>query len=365
MLDIALKLINKISESGFEAYIVGGFVRDYLLGLKSNDIDICTNATPRELKEIFEDDLESNEDYGTVTIIYHNIRFDIATFRKDIGYNDNRRPDKVEYIDDLYEDLKRRDFSINTFCIDKDNNIIDYFNAKKDLDNRLIKCIGDPVTKFNEDALRILRCIRFATVLDFNIDKDTEDAIFKCRSKIKNLSYYRKKEELDKIFISKNSMYGIKLLLKYKLDKELEIENLNKVKESNNLIGVWAVLNCPKYPFTSVEKEQIKKINEILDKNHLDPMNLYKYGLYINSVAGEIKGEDISKIAESYDNLVIEHRKDIDIDAEGIMEIFNKKPGRYINEIFELLENAILYRRVKNNREDIIKYIKNNYKMGE
>ncbi len=365
MLDVALKLLNKISDYGYKAYIVGGFVRDYLLGLESNDIDICTNATPRELKEIFEEDLESNDDYGTVTIIYHNIRFDIATFRKDIGYNDNRRPDKVEYIDDLYEDLKRRDFSINTFCIDKDNNIIDLFKARSDLDNKLIKCIGDPVTKFNEDALRILRCVRFATVLDFNIDKDTEKAIIECKNKLKNLSYYRKKEELDKIFISKNSMYGISLLLKYNLDKELEIENLSKVKETNSLIGIWALLNCPKYPFTSVEKDQIKNINEVLDKNHLDPMNLYKYGLYVNSVAGEIKGEDIAKIAESYDNLVIEHRKDIDIDAKGIIEIVNKEPGPYINEIYELLENAILYKRVKNNREDIIKYIKDNYKIGE
>ena len=365
MLEIALKLLNKINDFGYNAYIVGGFVRDHLLGINSSDIDICTNATPRELRELFGEDLESNDDYGTVTIIYHNIRFDIATFRKDIGYNDNRRPDKVEYIDDLYEDLKRRDFSINTFCLDKDNNLIDFFEAKKDLDNRLIKCIGDPITKFNEDALRILRCIRFATVLDFKIDKDTEEAIITCKEKLRTLSYYRKKEELDKIFTSKNSMYGIGLLLKYKLDKELEIENLSKVKETNSLIGVWALLNCPKYPFTSVEKDQIKKINEVLDKNHLDPMNLYKYGLYVNSVAGEINGEDITKIAESYDNLVIEHRKDIDIDANTIMKIVNKKPGPYINEIFELIENAILYRRIKNNKEDIIQYIKDNYKVGE
>ena len=365
MLDVALKLLNKISSFGFNAYIVGGFVRDYLLGLDSTDIDICTNATPRELKEIFGEDLESDDDYGTVNILYHNIRFDIATFRKDIGYNDNRRPDKVEYIDDLYEDLKRRDFTINTFCIDKDNNIIDLFKARSDLDNNIIKCIGNPITKFNEDALRILRCIRFATVLDFKIDGDTEKALISCKEKLKALSYYRKKEELDKIFTSKNSMYGIELLLKYKLDKELEIENLSKVKETNSLIGIWAILNCPNYPFSSVEKEQIKKINKVLNKNHLDPMNLYKYGLYVNSVAGEIKGEDISKIAESYDNLVIKNRKDIDIDANGIMETINKGPGPYINEIFELLEDGILYRRIKNNKEEIIKFIKDNYKIGD
>ena len=150
--------------------------------------------------------------------------------------------------------------------------------------------------------------------------------------------------------------------LKYGLDKELEIDNLNKVKETNCLIGIWALLNVSsKYPFTKSEKELIKNINIVLDKNNLDPGTLYKYGLYVNSVAGEMKGIDITKITESYNNLIIKNRKELDIDSKTIIEVVNKKAGPYINDIFNDLENLVLYRRIKNNREELIKHIKNKY----
>ena len=363
MLNDALKLITRITDAGFDAYIVGGFVRDYLMGIESNDIDVTTNAKPKELREIFAEGIIPNEDYGSVTVIYNNIRYEITTYRKEIGYISNRRPEKIVYIDDLYEDIVRRDFTVNSLCMDNKGNIIDLLGSREDINKRIIKSIGDPDLKFSEDALRILRAIRFATVLDFDIEENTLKAIMNQKHLLKNLSYYRKKEELDKIFTSTNSLKGINLLLEYGLDKELELDNLDKVKNINSLIGIWAILNVEdKYPFTSNEKHLIKDINTVLDKNNLDPGNLYKYGLYVNSVAGEIKGMDLKKISSSYQNLTIKSRNELVINSTDIIRIIKKEPGPYINEIMKDIEYNVLYRKLKNNKEDIYNYIENKYK---
>ena len=362
MKDIALKLINKIVDAGFDAYIVGGFVRDYLLGIESNDVDVNTNATPKDLLSIFKDSISPQEDYGSVTVIYNNIRFEITTFRKETGYLDHRRPEKIEYINDLYEDIVRRDFTINSLCMDKDGNIIDLLNVRDDIDKKIVKAIGNPIDRFREDSLRILRAVRFSVTLEFELDKELIKAIKECSYLLKDLSYYRKKDELDKIFTCKNSLNGIKLLIDLGLDKVLELDNLDKVKCTNSLIGVWAVLNVwDRYPFTNNEKALMKDINTVMERNNLDPMTLYKYGLYVNSVAGEMKDLNIKKIAESYDNLIIKTRKDIDITSDDIISITNKKPGPYINEIYNELEEEILYRRLNNERVDIIKYIEDKW----
>ena len=362
MKDIALKLINKIVDAGFDAYIVGGFVRDYLLGIESNDVDVNTNATPKDLLSIFKDSISPQEDYGSVTVIYNNIRFEITTFRKETGYLDHRRPEKIEYINDLYEDIVRRDFTINSLCMDKDGNIIDLLNVRDDIDRKIVKAIGNPIDRFREDSLRILRAVRFSVTLEFELDKELIKAIKECSYLLKDLSYYRKKDELDKIFTCKNSLNGIKLLIDLGLDKVLELDNLDKVKCTNSLIGVWAVLNVwDRYPFTNNEKALMKDINTVMERNNLDPMTLYKYGLYVNSVAGEMKDLNIKKIAESYDNLIIKTRKDIDITSDDIISITNKKPGPYINEIYNELEEEILYRRLNNERVDIIKYIEDKW----
>ena len=363
MLDIALKLLEEITSHGFQAYIVGGFVRDYILGIDSNDIDINTNATPKEIKDIFDSCLP-NEDYGSVTVIKKGVRFEITTFRKEMNYLDNRRPSQIEYIDDLYQDLLRRDFTINTLCMNKDGEIIDFLGGRSEIDNRVVKTVGNAKTRFEEDSLRILRAVRFATLLDFELDKDTREAIIETRELLRNLSYYRKKEELDKIFGSSNADRGIQLLLDLGLDKYLELDNLNKVTCTSSLIGVWSILNVvDKYPFNSNEKELITNINEAFLLNNLDPMALYKYGLYVNSVAGEIKGLDIKNITESYNNLVIQSRRDLDITSDDIMKGLNKGPGSYLKDIYSSIEREVLYRRVKNEKNAIMTYIMNNYKV--
>ncbi len=364
MLDVALKLLREITSNHYKAYIVGGFVRDYLLGIESSDIDITTNATPKQIKEIFEDSCLPNEDYGSVTVIKKGIRFEITTFRKEIGYLNNRKPAEVRYIDDLYEDLIRRDFIINALCMDENGDIIDYLGGKEDISNRIIRTIGNSDESFSDDSLRMLRAIRFATILDFSLSEDIKESIMKHRDLLKSLSYYRKKEELDKIFTSSNYKRGILMLLELGLDEYLEIPNLSKVLDSNinNLIGIWSLLNVTnKYPFNKNELELIHDINQVLPLKNTDPYVLYQYGLYVNSVACEIKNQNIKELNEAYDHLVIKTRKDIVIDSFQIMEILNKKPGKYISEIYENLEREILYHRLNNNQEDIIQYILEKY----
>lgn len=364
MYDVALKVLKELNDNGYKAYIVGGYVRDVLLDIESNDIDITTNATPKQIMELFNDSCLPNEDYGSVIIEKKGYRFEITTFRKEIGYNDNRHPTKVKYIDELYPDLLRRDFVINTICMDSNGDIVDYLNGREDLENKVIRTVDDAYKSFSDDALRILRAIRFATILDFKLSDEVVDAIKKTKDLVRNLSYYRKKSELDKIFTSSNRKLGVSLLLEFGLDEVLELPNLSKILETNttSLIGVWSILDVvDKYPFNKNESSLIKDISKAIPLNNLDPMALYKYGLYVNSVASEIKGYDIKNVTESYNNLVIKCRKDIDVTSDDIIKILHKEPGKFITEIYDDIEREILYRRLKNEKEDICNYILGNY----
>ena len=220
----ALKVLQILEENGYEAYIVGGYVRNKLLGLKSNDIDICTSATPKEVKEIFKS--SSSDNYGSVTINYKNISFDITTFRRDIKYVNNRIPIQLKYIKDIKKDLLRRDFTINTICMNSKGEIIDKLEIMNDLDNKIIRTVGNPKYILKEDSLRILRAVRFSSILDFSIEEQTKSYMKKYGNLLKNLSFTRKKQELDKIFSSVNNKKGIDLLLELELDKPLQLNNL-------------------------------------------------------------------------------------------------------------------------------------------
>ncbi len=362
MLDEAVKILHEITDNGYMAYIVGGYVRDYLLGIESNDIDITTNATPMELQEIFKDNIIKTTDYGSITVMVKNIRYEITTFRKEIKYTDHRKPEEIEYVNDLYTDLNRRDFTINSICMDENKEIFDFLNGKEDLNRRLINTIGSASERFEEDALRILRAVRFATTLDFKLSDEVRSAILEKKNLLKDLSYERKKEELDKIFASPNVNNGIELLLELGLDKPLELEKLKDIKNTDSLISVWAMLDVLDiYPFTNAEKELIEGINAVLELDNMDPYTLFKYGLYVNSIAGAIKGLDKKAITEKYDNLAIKSRDDIIVSAQDIMDILGKEPGKYISDIYSDLEQKILYDKINNNKEEIENYIKDNY----
>ena len=271
---------------------------------------------------------------------------------------------EIKYIDNIEEDLLRRDFTINTLCMDKDGHIIDYLEGKKDLAHKIIRTVGNSYDKFSEDSLRILRAIRFATILDFSLDEEAYEAIKRTKDLLTDLSYTRKKEELDKIFTSPNFRKGIKLLLDLELDKVLEIPNLYKVLDSDvtSSIGIWSILNVgDKYPFNKNEMDLIENVNEVIKLDNLNPSVLYKYGLYVNSVAGKIKKEDIKKITLAYNNLIIKSRKEINITAEEIMAILDREPGEYLKDIYENIEEERLYNRLENVKTSISKYIKDKY----
>ena len=361
MLDKAIEILKKLEDHGFKAYIVGGFVRDYLLSIESNDVDINTNAKPKDIIKIFPDASLPGVEYGSVTVYYKNIRFEITTFRKDIEYIDNRHPLEVEYIDNLEEDLKRRDFTINAICMDKNKEIIDPLKGREDLDRKLISTTYDASASFKEDSLRILRAIRFATKLNFSLSSEVERAIIDNKELLKVLSYERKREELDKIFISNNAKYGIELIKKYDLSTCLDIPNIDKITSTDSLIGIWAILDVlDKYKFSNNEKDLIRRIQAGLKEKELDKFTIYKYGLYVSTIIGEIKGISKEKVTRIHSNLAIRGRKEIDLTSDDIVNIYQKEKGPYIKDVYSKLEEAIVKEKVKNNKEELIKFCKNN-----
>ena len=161
-----LDILRVLEEQGFKAYVVGGYVRDYLMKKNSSDIDICTNARPKDLIKIFNAKVPK-EKYGSLVVYYKNTRYEITSFRKELRY-ENRRPVEVEYTDLLEEDLVRRDFTINALCMDKDCNITDLYGGKRDIDLRILRCIGDANTKFREDPLKMLELYVLQQLLILN-----------------------------------------------------------------------------------------------------------------------------------------------------------------------------------------------------
>jgi len=362
MNETALKVLKKINSNGYQAYLVGGYPRDLYIGRDSIDFDICTSATPKELKEIFGNTMLPTEQYGSVTLMVHNIRFEITTFRKDIKYLNNRKPIEIEYVDNLLDDLKRRDFTMNTMCIDANGNLIDLLDGRDDINDKIIRTVGSANMKIYEDSLRILRAIRFATTLNFKLDEDLKEAIKRHKNLLKSLSYYRKKEELDKIFSSTNSAYGISLIKELGLEEPLELSNLEKLIPTTYLIGIWAQLDVKDiYAFNNTEKESIESISELMNKDILDYNNLYKYGLYISTIVSEIKGIDKKIINERYNSLYIHNKTEIKIEAKEICELLNRKPGKYLKEIFNDLEYKIVNKVIENDKDKLKSYILENY----
>ncbi len=362
MFEKAIEVLKLIEKKGFKAYIVGGYVRDIYLSLNASDIDIATSATPKDLIKIFKKNIIIDEKYGSTKLNYKNACFDITTFRRDIKYKDNRKPSEIEYVDTIGEDLNRRDFTINTMCMDKDGNIIDVFNAKKDINNKVIKCVGNANEKLEEDSLRILRAIRFATVLNFKIDKELERAIKKNLPSLKTLSFHRKKEELNYIFRSNNYEYGISLITKYKLDKFLEISKLKKLKQTSDVLGMWAQISySDEYPFSRLERETIEKIREMLVYNKIDNYSLYKYGILISLTVGEILGIDKKQILKDYEKLAIHSEEDMVFDNLDVAGILGREPSYETKEILKDIEYKILSNKLKNNEKELKEYIIKNY----
>ena len=199
--------INLLQSAGFEAYAVGGCVRDSLLGKTPNDWDITTSAKPENMKSVFADFhcIDTGIKHGTVTVVIDGEPLEITTFRLDGEYEDNRHPKSVTFTADLGADLGRRDFTVNAMAYSKMTGTVDLFGGQNDLKNKIIRCVGDPDRRFNEDALRILRALRFASALDFEIEEKTAQSLLKNRALLGNISEERIAKELLKLVCGKGA----------------------------------------------------------------------------------------------------------------------------------------------------------------
>ncbi len=209
------EIIDRLISSGFKAYAAGGSVRDSLMGIKPHDWDIATSASPKMVKESFPGGrfVDTGIKHGTVTLICDEGPVEITTFRIDGVYSDHRRPDAVEFSGDIKEDLSRRDFTVNAMAYNDGEGLVDIFGGQSDLKNKIIKCVGDPDKRFSEDALRILRALRFSSVLGFNIEKNTSDSVIKNAELLSKIAIERIDGELIKLLTGENVF---DVLIKYK-----------------------------------------------------------------------------------------------------------------------------------------------------
>lgn len=209
----ARKIIARLEQHGYEAYIVGGCVRDSLMGKSPSDWDICTSARAEEMMALFEDKrvIPTGIQHGTLTILAEDGAYEVTTFRIDGEYLDHRHPKSVAFTRELAEDLSRRDFTINAMAWHPERGLIDLFGGVEDLRDRLVRAVGDPVQRFNEDGLRMLRMVRFATVLDFDYDPATYDAVRKQGHLLQYISKERIQVELNKILLAAHPAVGWKI----------------------------------------------------------------------------------------------------------------------------------------------------------
>ncbi|MFH0818383.1 MAG: CCA tRNA nucleotidyltransferase [Patescibacteria group bacterium] len=227
-------VLNQLKAGGFEAYIVGGSVRDILMDKEPKDWDVTTNATPQEIQKAFINSFYNNV-FGTVGVVVEGDTVEVTTYRSETSYSDKRHPDKITFSKTLDEDLRRRDFTVNAMAYDG-NSIIDNYSGKKDLEKKIIRAVGDPNERFNEDALRMLRAIRFSAQLDFYIEEQTWRAIIKLKKNIIHVSGERIRDELIKIIDSDDALRGMWLLKESGLQKIIlpELESGVGVKQNKH-----------------------------------------------------------------------------------------------------------------------------------
>ncbi len=227
-------ILDTIHNAGFEAYIVGGCVRDAVLGKEPSDWDITTNALPSDVKKLFRRTIDTGIEHGTVTIMLGKEGYEVTTYRIDGKYEDSRHPSEVTFTRDLVEDMRRRDFTINAMAYNDEEGLVDKFGGIEDLNKRTIRCVGEPRERFSEDALRIMRAVRFAAQLDYDIEKDTMEAIKELAPTLEKISAERIQTELVKLLVSDHpekikTAYelGITAVVLPEFDKCMQTEQVN------------------------------------------------------------------------------------------------------------------------------------------
>lgn len=393
-------VLSKLKENGYQAYVVGGAVRDFLMGKTPHDYDLTSDALPSQISDVFKDFYQehSGEKHGTIRVIVDHKPIEITTFRCDEGYTDYRRPDNVEFVKDVYIDSKRRDFSINAFYY-SEGHIYDFHEGLEDLNNKVIKTIGNPSTRFHEDALRILRAIRFSAKLGYEIESKTKTALLDCKEELNLIAKERILTELKEISSTSNFFRNVKeyfpifkLIIPcldkignsiddiYNFDTKsygdyiASLSALFSLREINNDFMPWRL-------FIKMDNESINAIktliklkdinfNNSFDDDYINGLILLSKPVDINVFKNYLinlynlkrfKNDDIDSVLNRVDILSEGNTpyslKDLEIDGNDLLKLGIEK-----NQYFKEILNEVLLRcnqgDLNNNRNEEIEFVK-------
>ena len=385
-LQAAVPVLERINQAGFEVYFVGGCVRDTLLQRPLHDVDLATSAYPQEIKQIFPQTIDTGIEHGTVTVIYQKKAYEITTFRTESGYQDYRRPDKVEFVRSLKEDLKRRDFTINALAMNAQGEIIDLFAGMADLQQRQIRAVGVAADRFHEDALRMLRAVRFQAQLNFTIEKQTLAGIQTNAALLSHIATERIREEFIKLMEGSNrqagliSLYQTQLyrfcpgLATYDFPKILQFAAGQIADEAT----VWSFLaylgqlkRAQVRPFLrqwKVANNNIKLVQaaiELLDNYQGSNWQLYIAGQAATATAAQVlrltrQQELAEQLIEQYQDLPLKSPHQLAINGQQIMQVLNLSPGPQIGQYLKQIQQAIVAGQLVNDYQTIVNYLKNN-----
>ncbi|MCC3358350.1 CCA tRNA nucleotidyltransferase [Bacillus sp. REN16] len=381
----AKAILTTLHNNGYQAYFVGGSVRDYLLQRPIGDIDIATSARPEQIIGLFPKTIDVGAVHGTVIVLYKDEHYEVTTFRTEEGYDDYRRPSYVEFVTSLHEDLRRRDFTMNAIAMTINGDIIDPFAGKKAIEEKQIRTVGDPNERFFEDALRMMRAVRFVSQLSFSLCKDTELAIKENASLLKKISVERITIEFEKLLNGPSCQDAIPILITTDLFKylpgladdtqHLKELSLYKWDQFQKRAEIWTLV-C-----YLLNKDDInaflrnwKLPNKIIDqviKNVAFLRKVIQHGwnkrlLYdcgeesiqqIERILGVLGVHQDVSASHEFSKLIIKQRSDLKITGEDFLRWYNQKPGKWVAELYETVENGILENKVENNKEKIKEWL--------
>ena len=384
----ALPVMQQLVDAGYEAYFVGGSVRDMLLHKPISDVDIATSATPQEVKDIFPHTVDVGIEHGTVMVIYHKEGYEVTTFRTEEGYEDFRHPDKVTFVRSLEEDLKRRDFTINALAIGIDDQLIDFFDGIGDLERQCIRCVGDAKERFNEDALRMFRAVRFVGQLGFQIEEETKNAISLLKMNLSKVAVERMKVEFEKMIQSSYRKDALKLFVETGLYQACPLfdgkgEILLKLAEfplkEMSVLQAWILfvdaLNLSDKEVSHLLKSWKSSNEQIRDvlvgyrtyrARKEEEWNFFLAYDCPYEVACEVeqllivqdKSSSMEGLEATYHSLPIRSMNDIHLNGHDIIRILKlDKKGPIIGQVLKTVEKMILEQSISNDAEVLEMYV--------
>ena len=384
----ALPVMQQLVDAGYEAYFVGGSVRDMLLHKPISDVDIATSATPQEVKEIFSHTVDVGIEHGTVMVIHHKEGYEVTTFRTEEGYEDFRHPDKVTFVRSLEEDLKRRDFTINALAIGIDDQLMDFFDGIGDLERQCLRCVGDAKERFNEDALRMFRAVRFVGQLGFQIEENTKNAISLLKMNLSKVAVERMKVEFEKMIQSSYRKDALKLFVETGLYQACPLfdgkgEILLKLAEfpikEMSVLQAW-ILFVDELKLSDKEVTHLLKSWKSSNEQIRDVLVGYKtyrarkeeeWNFFFAyacpyEVACEVealliaqdKSTSMKGLEVTYHSLPIRSMNDIHLNGHDIIRILKlDKKGPIIGQVLKTVEKMILEQSISNDAEVLETYV--------